>query len=80
MNVDARSFPAKLGDAESLKPGDRVLYTGRAYPELEHGEIYEVEFTNPKHPGVITLRGSFGVYHGINFADIKKFKLKDHME
>lgn len=54
-------------DAENLKPGAVVAYTGNFYHDLRTGALYRVKYTNAERPGYITLEGAKGVYHTSEF-------------
>jgi hypothetical protein len=54
-------------EAESLRRGAVVAYTGDFYPDLRTGALYRVKDTNAERPGFVTLEGAKGVYHTSEF-------------
>jgi hypothetical protein len=52
-----------IKDAENLKPGAVIAYTGDFYPDLRTGALYRVKDTSAERPGFVTLDGAKGVYY-----------------
>jgi hypothetical protein len=56
-----------IRDAENLKPGAVIAYTGDFYPDLSNGKLYRVKDISAERPRFITLEGAKGVYHTSEF-------------